>query len=79
MTISDILLLVTRKAVSDNVYDSWNKEPIIVSSDSESEIESPGMGDQKDPDDIISIHDTTDHDSSDIDIKLTSSMLDLKL
>ncbi|KAN0094640.1 hypothetical protein V8E55_002927 [Tylopilus felleus] len=74
-----MLWFVTRKAVSDNVYNSWNKEPIIVGSDSESEIESPGMGDQKDPDDIISIHDTTNHDSSDIDIKLTSSMLDLKL
>jgi hypothetical protein len=75
---SDILLLGTRKAIPDNVYDSWNKEPCIIGSNSESEIESPGAGDKKDADEIISIHDTDSLDS-DINIKLTSSLLDLNL
>ena len=73
-----MLLLATRKAIPDDVYDSWNKEPCIIGSDSESEIESPGEGDKKDADEIISIHDT-DSLGSDIDIKLTSSLLDLNL
>ena len=76
-TISDILLLATRKAIPDDVYDSWNKEPSIVGSDS-SEIESPGMNDKKDTDDIISIHGSDTSHGSDIDIKLTSSLQESK-
>ncbi|KAF8549908.1 hypothetical protein OG21DRAFT_1488182 [Imleria badia] len=81
-TISDSMLwFATRKPIPDDVYDSWNKETNLGVSGSESEIESPGKDDKRDPDDIISVHDTDSQggDSDTMEFKLTSSMMDLKL
>jgi len=70
---------MTRKSIPDEIYDSWNKELLIIGSDSE--IESDLFDDFQDSgppvaDDIISI--STDS-ASDLDIKLSSSMFDLAL
>jgi len=70
--------LVTRKSIPDEIYDSWNKEPLIIGSDSK--IESDLIDDSQDgdlvADDIINV--STDS-ASDLDVKLSSSMLDLAL
>ena len=70
--------LVTRKSIPDEIYASWNKEPLIIGCDSK--IESDLIDDSQDgnpvADDIISV--STDS-ASDLDVKLSSSMLDLAL
>lgn len=79
LTKVSVLLLVTRKTIPDSVYDSWNKELVIIGSDSEDEIDSSiTTDDKKSHNDIISIS-STNSPRSDVDIKLTSSLLDLNL
>ncbi|KAI9463118.1 hypothetical protein HD554DRAFT_2124723 [Boletus coccyginus] len=73
------LWFVTRKSIPDETYDLWNKEPLIIGSDFEFELDSI-QNDSQDSspvvEDIISI--STDS-TSDLDVKLSSSMLDLTM
>ncbi|KAI9569825.1 hypothetical protein HD554DRAFT_2087760 [Boletus coccyginus] len=73
------LWFVIRKSILDETYDSWNKELLIIGSDSEFELDSI-QNDSQDSSlvikDIISAF--TDS-TSDLDVKLSSSMLDLAM
>ncbi|KAI6095151.1 hypothetical protein F5141DRAFT_1068640 [Pisolithus sp. B1] len=63
----------SRKAVPDDIYESWNTEPVVVGSDSDADSYSFSAIDT----DVISILGTGSN--SDIDDKLSSSMIDLEL
>ncbi|KAI5995590.1 hypothetical protein EDD15DRAFT_2423402 [Pisolithus albus] len=71
------LWFASRKAVPDDIYESWNTEPIVVGSDSDSDSYDFSANDT----DVISISGTGSNsgNASDIDVKLSSSMIDLEL
>lgn len=71
------LWFASRKAIPDDIYESWNTEPIVVGSDSDSESYDFSANDT----DVISISGTGSNsgNASDIDVKLSSSMIDLEL
>ncbi|KAI6017251.1 hypothetical protein BKA83DRAFT_23524 [Pisolithus microcarpus] len=71
------LWFTSRKAIPDDIYKSWNTEPIVVGSDSDSESYDFSANDT----DVISISGTGSNsgNASDIDVKLSSSMINLEL
>ncbi|KAI6114825.1 hypothetical protein EDD16DRAFT_1709070 [Pisolithus croceorrhizus] len=71
------LWFASQKAVPDDIYESWNTEPVVVGSDSDADSCNFSVADT----DIISISGTGSNsgNGSDIEDKLSSSMIDLEL
>ncbi|KAI6100989.1 hypothetical protein EV401DRAFT_2080530 [Pisolithus croceorrhizus] len=75
--VESTLWFASQKAVPDDIYESWNTEPVVMGSDSDADSCNFSVADM----DVISISGTSSNseNGSDIKDKLLSSMIDLEL